>query len=187
MRKEGVTAAARHAVYIFADLDHGLEWAENDLLARHDLAASDIASFKAQVRSLYPDAADAKRFASYFESVSYAAGEELIRQGAASDDIYFIESGRVAVLLRLTNGRSVRLKSMGAGTVVGEIAFYLGVPRSASVVALEETTAFRLSADQLRAMHRDVPELAIVFHEYMARMLSARLMETNRLVGALNH
>jgi SulP family sulfate permease len=188
MRKEGLTAAAKHMVYIFADLDHGLEWAENDLLARHELAIpGEAASFRAQIRKLYPDPADAERFTGYFETVSYATGAELIRQGAASDDIFFIESGRVAVLLGLPDGRSVRLKSMGAGTVVGEIAFYLGVPRSASVVALEDTTAFRLSAEKLRAMHRDVPGLATVFHEYMARMLSVRLMETNRLVGALNH
>lgn len=188
LRKEGITSAAKHEVRIFGDLDHGLEWAENELLAREAAGAFDEApSFKTQLRSLFPNAVDAERFAGYFELASYGTGEELIRQGASSDDIFFIESGRVAVLLGLPNGRTVRLKSMGAGTIVGEIAFYLGVARSASVVALEKTGAFRLSVDRLRAMQRDAPALATVFHEYMARMLSARLVETNRLVGALNH
>jgi SulP family sulfate permease len=188
LRKEGITASAKHDVCVFMDLDHGLEWAENDLLARHEQASpGEAASFGAQVRAIFPKVEEAQRFQSYFETMAYGLGDELIQQGAASDDIFFIESGRVAIMLELPTGRSIRLKSMGAGTVVGEIAFYLGVPRSASVVALEETTAYRLSAAQLHAMHREVPGLATVFHEYMAKVLSARLMETSRLVGALNH
>ena len=187
LRKEGLDARARRCVRLFPDLDHGLEWAENDLLGSRDLALpGDGASFSAKVRTICSQPDDAERFQSYFETVSYEAGETLIRQGTASDDMFFIDSGQVAIMLNLPNGGSVRLKSMGAGTAIGEIAFYLGVPRSASVVALEKTAAYRLSSEQLRAMHRDVPALAIVFHEHMARTLAARLVETNQLVGALN-
>jgi CRP/FNR family transcriptional regulator/CRP/FNR family cyclic AMP-dependent transcriptional regulator len=75
---------------------------------------------------------------------------------------------------------------MGPGLVVGEVAFYLGVPRSASVIALETTVAYRVSGERLRAMQRDDPRLAIVFHAHMAKTLSMKLVETNRLVGALN-
>jgi CRP-like cAMP-binding protein len=92
----------------------------------------------------------------------------------------------VAIVLELPNGQTLRLKSMGAGTVVGEIAFYLGVPRSASVVALEKTTAWRLSSTRLRDMQREAPTLATLFHQYMARMLATKVVDTNRLVGALN-
>jgi len=174
-------------VRFFADLDHGLEWAETDLLMSNDPEAqAAAASFEARLAELYPDPADAERFRTYCDSASYDPGAALTRQGATADDILFIESGRVAIMLELPNGHSVRLRSMGPGLVVGEIAFYLGAARSASVIAVEPTLAHRLSGERLRAMQRDDPRLAIVFHEHMARTLSMKLVETNRLVGALN-
>ena len=185
LRRDDVDAATRRHVRVFRDLDHGLEWAEDDLLARHGANALAAAAFDVQIRTIYPEPADAARFKSYCEALTYAAGDTLIRQGTVADDILYIESGRVAITLESTGGE-VRLKSMGAGTIVGEIAFYLGAPRSASVVAAEPTTAFRLTSERLRAMQRDDPRIATVFHQHMARILSNKLVETNRLVSALN-
>ena len=187
LKRDGIDPQGNHGVRVFLDLDHGLEWAENDLLIRNDpAAAAAAASFETHLHEIYPDPNDAERFRGYCDSAAYQPGDALIRQGATSDDILFIESGRVAIMLELPNGQSVRLKSMGAGLVVGEVAFYLGVPRSASVTAVEPTVAYRLTGEHLRAMQHADPRLAIVFHEHMARTLSMKLVETNRLVGALN-
>ena len=73
---------------------------------------------------------------------------------------------------------------MGAGTVVGELALYLGLPRSASVVADTATATYRLTAGRLGEMKRDDPQVAAMFHEFMARILAARLLDTNRLLEA---
>jgi sulfate permease, SulP family len=187
LRKEGISDTRRH-IRIFPDLDHGLEWAENELLHEHGSALpGEATSFELQILDLYPHAEDGARFRSYLETIAYGPGDVLIRQGADSDDILFIESGRVAVMLEAPNGSTVRLKSMGPGTVVGEIAFYLNVPRSASVIALEPTTVLRLTSARLRDMQRDDPRIAAEFHVYMAKNLSTKLVETNRLVSALNH
>ena len=142
--------------------------------------------FRSQISTIFPDPDNAGRFRAYLEPASYPAGERLIHQGMQSDDIIFIATGRVAIVLDLQNGQTLRLRSMGAGTVVGEIAFYLGVPRSASVVALEPTTTYSLSSARLRDMQRDDPTLATIFHHYMARTLATTVVDTNRLVGALN-
>jgi sulfate permease, SulP family len=187
LRRERIDEGVAPRVRVFPDLDHGLEWAENDLLSREGArpsAASD--AFEAQLRIMLPGPAEAERFRAYLEPITYESGERLIHQAAQSDDILFIASGQVAIVLELPNGQTLRLKSMGAGTVVGEIAFYLGVPRSASVVALEKTTAWRLSSTRLRDMQREAPTLATLFHQYMARMLATKVVDTNRLVGALN-
>jgi SulP family sulfate permease len=188
LRRDGIDPARSPHIRVFPDLDHGLEWAENELLTWYipGEAAAAEASFEAHLQQLYQNSTDAERFRSYCDVASYKPGEALIRQGATADDILFIESGRVAIMLELPNGQSVRLKSMGPGLVVGEVAYYLGVPRSASVIALESTVAYRLPGERLRAMQHDDPRLAIVFHEHMARTLSMKLVETNRLVGALN-
>jgi sulfate permease, SulP family len=187
LRRERIDEGVASRVRIFPDLDHGLEWAENDLLFREGVrsAATDDA-IGAQIDTMFPEPESARRFRAYLEPTTYPSGERLIHQGAQSDDILFIASGRVAIVLELPSGPSLRLKSMGAGTVVGEIAFYLGVPRSASVVALEPTTAHRLSSARLRDMQRDEPTLATIFHHHMARTLATKVVDTNRLVGALN-
>jgi SulP family sulfate permease len=187
LRRERIDEGVASRVRIFPDLDHGLEWAENDLLVREGArsAASDDA-VETQIDTMFPEPENARRFRAYLEPMTYPSGERLIHQGTQSDDILFIATGRVAIVLELPSGPSLRLKSMGAGTVVGEIAFYLGVPRSASVVALEPTTAHRLSSARLRDMQRDDPTLATIFHHYMARTLATKVVDTNRLVGALN-
>ncbi len=187
LRRERIDEGVTPRVRVFADLDHGLEWAENDLLAREGARLVGAGeTVETQIASMFPDPENAKQFRAYLEPATYPAGERLIHQGTQSDDIFFVASGRVAIVLDLQNGQTLRLRSMGAGTVVGEIAFYLGVARSASVVALEPTTAYRLSSARLRDMQRDDPVLATIFHHHMARMLAAKVVDTNRLVGALN-
>ena len=187
LRRERIDEGVTSRVRVFPDLDHGLEWAENDLLLREGARPAETAeTMDAQISTIFPDPENARRFRAYLEPASYPAGERLIHQGMQSDDIIFIATGRVAIVLDLQNGQTLRLRSMGAGTVVGEIAFYLGVPRSASVVALEPTTAYSLSSARLRDMQRDDPTLATIFHHYMARTLATKVVDTNRLVGALN-
>jgi CRP-like cAMP-binding protein len=74
---------------------------------------------------------------------------------------------------------------MDAGTVVGEIAFYLGLPRSASVIGSERGRAYRLSRESLAKLRGKKPEMAARFHEYMARMLADKLLDTTRLLSVL--
>src|SRR5690606_19541996 len=93
----------------------------------------------------------------YLEPRTIASGEHLIRQGEPSTDLFFVEQGRVTIQLEIPGRAPVRLRSMGAGTVVGEVALYLREPRSASVVAEEEVSAHRLTLDALDRMTKQTP------------------------------
>ena len=73
---------------------------------------------------------------------------------------------------------------MGAGTVVGEIALYLKLPRSASVIASGETVAIRLSGDSLLAMEEEEPRAAALLHAFMARELADKLVGATQQVAA---
>ena len=123
----------------------------------------------------------------YLEPVKADEGDVLMRQAEQSSDLMFIESGRVSVQLEMPDGRSVRVRVFGPGTVVGEIAFYLGVPRSASVIADRPTVAYRLTDEALRRMAREEPALIAEFHQYIARLLAERLSEANKLLRAVLH
>ena len=58
--------------------------------------------------------------------------------------------------------------------------------RSASVVATTPTRALRLSAERLDQMRSEAPAVAALLHDRMAKLLALKMLDTNRLVEALN-
>jgi sulfate permease, SulP family len=169
------------------DLDHGLEWCENDLL--HDVAPQVIGNLPLPVVDLLvevvKDRALAEALLPYLERIEIAPDDKLIEQDTPSDDIYFVEQGRAAVELDANGHGKLRVATVGRGSIVGEMAFYLGKARSASVVAETPLVAWRFSAANLENLRRASPEAVIAFHRGMAGMLADRLTSTNQLVKLL--
>jgi SulP family sulfate permease len=91
----------------------------------------------------------------------------------------------VSVHLELADGTRARLHTLGVGTLVGELGLYLGTTRTASVVADWPTIAYRLNQEALSKMEEQEPELAAAFHEFVARMLSERLVAATRTLRAV--
>ena len=76
---------------------------------------------------------------------------------------------------RLPDGRRITLAQMGAGSVFGELALFNGERRSASVVALELTSAVVLAAEDVMGVLRTDPEATLK----VAIGLADRLRATN--------
>ena len=81
----------------------------------------------------------------------------LIRQGESPDDLFVLESGRLQVEMVTPEGTRVRLRTVLPGVVVGEIAMYTGVPRTADVVAETPSVVLRLSRASIEQMERHGP------------------------------
>ena len=171
---------------IFNDLDHALEWCESAILKEHNLQESaHIPVLQQLAERATVDNHDLGLLPKYLEKIETQAGDTIFKQGDEPDAMYFIESGRVDVLLQVQGEREVRLRSMTAGVVIGEVGFYLGKARSASIVVTESGSMQRLSNTALRRMGAEDPQAAAAVHELIASMLSDRLSTTNRLVQAL--
>ena len=171
---------------IFPDLDHGVEWCEDQIIAGFediDRSAKPFTLMK-QLEEALPRS-DGVNPLSYFEERKAEKGEHIITQGKDPGGLYFIEKGQVTVELKDPNGRVTRLRTMQTGTIVGELGFYLGRQATASVVANETCTLFFLSATKLREMENNSPEIASAFHKFIIRMLSERLIDTNETLQAL--
>ncbi len=179
--------AINERILFFDDLDHGLEWCEEQLLGTN-MATLKLIPFvlEAQLDALGFDTADGTKLKTYLEKIQLKPGEYLIHQGEPFSDLYFIEFGQVSIYLELENGQRMRLQTPGAGTIVGELGFYLDVPRSASVIADFNTIAYRLTRRAMQEMKANDPELAIAFDELMLRVVAERLVTTNRTLAALN-
>ncbi|MDE2747917.1 MAG: SulP family inorganic anion transporter [Chloroflexota bacterium] len=171
---------------LFDDLDRALEWCESILLREASQLDEERVTVERQlaqhaiIRPL-----DARAAGEFLEQIETKVGDTIFKQGDESDSLYFIESGRVDVLLQVEGERELRLRSMTAGAVIGEVGFYLGVARSASIVVTEAGVLQRLSHEALRQMEERAPQTASSIHVLIASMLSDRLSTTNRLVQEL--
>jgi sulfate permease, SulP family len=182
---ERLAAGEQGSIRIFSDLDHGLEYCEDQVLASATgTAAPPEATLEQQLRQAGGSNGDIAALMRYVDRHTYAKGEPLICQGEASRDLFYIERGSVTIRLILHDGRQVRLRTMGAGTVVGEIAVYLQRPRCASVVADGETVAVRLTGEALASMHERDPGAAALLHAFMARQLAEKLVASTQEVAA---
>ena len=76
-------------------------------------------------------------------------------------------------------------KPRAGHTVVGEMGFYRGVPRTASVIAEGPTVIYRLTRKAFDRMQEEDPAAAAALHKLIIRLLSDRLEFANREISAL--
>ena len=168
---------ASHVVRFEPDLDRGLQRCEEALLADEvvEVAGPDGDGLASMPAGLRP----------YLERVELPDGAVLIRQDEPPDDVYVVGSGRLSVEMTTADGTRMRLRTVNAGVVVGEVAIYTGVPRTADVVAETRSVVYRLSGAAIERMGSEDPELAVALHRWLARILSERLRDTLREFDAL--
>ena len=172
----------RPGIMLFSDLDHGLEWIEDHLLAQDAETSRQASQDTVDLRRILsehfrPEALDA--LIGYCETFNLQPNVPLFRQGDPGDALYFVETGRVSVLISLGDGQTKRLRTYGPGTVVGEMAVYSKHPRSADVVTDVPCRIRKLSAENLARMEREHPDVAIQFHTFVIKLLSSRLALAN--------
>nr|WP_318290146.1 SulP family inorganic anion transporter [Paraburkholderia sp. BL8N3] len=159
----------------FDTLDAGLEWIEERQLAA-DATAQRIgeADFHATLALHFTPRA-LERLTACLERCEVGAGKTLFLHGEPGDSMFIVERGRVTVSLPLADGRTVRLRSFGPGTIVGEMAVYTQRPRSADVFADEPALLWRLSLGALQALERDDPMTAQQWHRFVVKVMASRL------------
>lgn len=113
--------------------------------------------------------------ASNADTARWEAGETVFEEGDVGNCCYVLHSGEVKVVRRLPDGRRITLARMGPGSVFGELALFNGERRSASVVALELTSAVVLAAEDVMRILRTDPEAMLM----VAIGLADRLRATN--------
>ena len=177
----GLPVASPPGVPEAATEDQALQYAENEVLAAAGTAGpAGPISLAGLFEATLGQAVPAARLAPYLKQATLARGEVLIRQGDPSDTMYVITAGQVAVRLEIGQGLPVPLATAGAGVVMGEIGFYTGVPRTATVLAEADTAVESIAQEDIARMERDDPELASLFHRLMTCLLADKLAASSR-------
>jgi DHA3 family macrolide efflux protein-like MFS transporter len=111
------------------------------------------------------------------------AGTTILRHGEGGDAAYFILSGRAAAGIATAEGNYRSLSTMAAGDFFGEIAALTGAPRTADVVAVENTSLMQVPAQALRDLMAN-PALSNLFLAKMSeRLARTSLTELPRFAG----
>ena len=168
----------------FADADHGIEWCENEIVATNLADLHIEKDISEQLKAILVDD-NVEKLIPYLHRREYRPGEYLIREGDAADFIYFSHSGQVTAQLEAPGKNPVRLETINSGRTVGEIAFFLGTRRTASVVANQDSVVYSLSMEDLNQMEVSDPEAANLFHRLSVILLSQRVMHLTYTMRAL--
>lgn len=100
------------------------------------------------VAALADDVEAFLRGGGWFETVHFAPGTVIVNEGDEADAAYIIEKGHCEVI-KIRNGRRHTLRVLGPGDVFGETSIFTGMPRTATVVALDEVRAASITREAL--------------------------------------
>jgi SulP family sulfate permease len=170
---------------LFKSRNEAVEWCEDMLLMHHEVGEASTYSFETWLQAEFGGQVDFGRIVSYMERSELEMGEFLFRQGEPADSIVLQASGCVAITIIDEHGRQIRLRRMIGHTIVGEMGFYRGVPRTAHVIAEGPTVVYRLTREAFDRMQAEDPTAAGAFHKLIIKLLSDRLEFANREISAL--
>jgi serine phosphatase RsbU (regulator of sigma subunit) len=106
------------------------------------------------------------------ELEALAAGEVLMRQGEVGDRAYLVLDGELEVIIETPLG-DVMVSTLGPQQIVGEIAVFSDVPRTATVRALRESALLRLSAAHIGDVITRHPTAAMGLLAALGRRVAA--------------
>jgi hypothetical protein len=107
-----------------------------------------------------------------FCRVKLAAGEVLIWEGERNDDVFTVIDGALDVIVRQGN-TDRRVGDIGRGEVLGEVAFFTGEPRTATVRASVPSECLALRSADLHVLAFRHPSILMRMAGVLARRVSA--------------
>jgi SulP family sulfate permease len=172
-------------VTIIDELDHALEWCENEIIAQHQ----DLAQEQADLRSWFTRILESEHSADELirrcQRIEIAADEVIVRAGDPADSMHFILDGRVGVMVPADDGRTTRVRSLGRYTTIGEMGLVSRSPRSATIQAEVASVLYVLNAHQFTAIKTEDPELGQKLLTYFVSVMAERLAFANRTIAVL--
>jgi small-conductance mechanosensitive channel/CRP-like cAMP-binding protein len=88
----------------------------------------------------------------------FAPAEMVIRAGDPGSSMFVVHNGRVNVEI-MENGRSRTVATLSEGAFFGEMALFTGEPRTASIIAVEETEVLEIGHEAMKQIFDSNPDL----------------------------
>jgi sulfate permease, SulP family len=172
-------------VSITPELDHALEWCENEIITEHQGLAQEEASLRDWFMQILGSEDDAMELIGRCQRLEVDAGETIVRSGEAAQSMHFILDGRVGIMVPADQGGTTRVRSLGRYTTIGEMGLVSHAPRSATIQAEVASILYVLSTHQFEAIKRENPMLGQKLLTYFVTVMAERLTFANRTIAVL--
>ncbi len=106
-------------------------------------------------------------------SREYGPGSVILAEGDPGDTLFLLLNGSAKVTRAAGEGREVVIAFIRAGEFFGELSILDGHPRSANVVALEDSQVYVIERSDFLGLIRRDPDLSIHLLQELARRIRA--------------
>ena len=129
------------------------------------------------------DPAVSETLCGHCEPVKFVVNQDVFREGDPAKEMLVVLSGKLGVFKTARCGAEVRIATLGAGAVVGEMSLVDIQPRSANVRALEPVVGAMLPHSALFSLHKEHPEAYTLLVLNIAREISIRLRHLDTMLA----
>jgi sulfate permease, SulP family len=172
-------------VSVVPELDHALEWCENEIIAQYEGHGDEEASLRDWFVRIVGTEEGAMELLHRCERLEVDAGDIIVRAGEPANSMHFILDGRVGVMIPTAEGGLTRVRSLGRYTTIGEMGLVAGSPRSATIQAEVASVLYVLSLSQFEAIKIENPMLSQKLLTFFVLVMAERLTFANRLISVL--
>ncbi|MBY0558993.1 cyclic nucleotide-binding and patatin-like phospholipase domain-containing protein [Hyphomicrobium sp.] len=121
-----------------------------------------------------------RRLEDRLQPIHVRRGDDVVRQGEAADALYVVVSGRFAVEV---GGHSGTIAEISRGSTIGEIAFFAGGTRTATVSAIRDGIVVRLTRADFDAISENSSAIWAGITATLADRLAAETRRSSALIN----
>ncbi|PRY22950.1 SulP family sulfate permease [Aliiruegeria haliotis] len=159
----------------YPTLNDALEVAEERILAQTPPAADvDGLPFLDELARRHP----ALDLASMFKTLDCSDGDIVLRQNDCTNGIFVLLQGQVRATISMSGPNDLEVARFLPGSLIGEIASYGEVERTATVSSIGSSRLMRIDLAHIDEADALSPGFAADFHRLVARRLARRLRRT---------
>ena len=125
------------------------------MIAAHSTGGGEAASLRDWFAQALGSEELAEQLVELCRRLEVGKGEIIATQGDPAGSMHFILEGRVGIIVKIDDGRSVRVRSLGPHTTIGEMGLITRQLRSATIQAEVPSVLYALSAEAYERLKRE--------------------------------
>ena len=172
-------------VSVAEDLDRALEACEKEVILAHSREGSDGRGLREWFTEALGSADYAEQLIAYCQRLDVRQDEIIASQGEPADCMHFILEGRVGIIVAFDDGRSVRVRSLGPHTTIGEMGLITRQLRSATIQAEIDSVLYALSVEAYERLKSENRPLHQALLSYVVTVMTERLSFASKVIGVL--
>jgi len=172
-------------VILADDLDRALESCEKAVIGAHLAEGSGGSTLRDWLSRALGSPKLGGELAALCQRLEVGKGAIIAEQGTPARSMHFILEGRVNILVKMDDGRLIRVRSLGPHTTTGEMGLISKQLRSATIQAEVPSVLYVLSAEAYERIKRENDDLAQALLTYVVGVMAERLSFASKVIGVL--